>query len=110
MGRQSQLDSTGDLAAKTADVNGIWQELIAPGQVRHSGNIHLTVKSPFPGRPQVAAQITTRGHVPTGSWDGEVNLQGAGRNWSEMDWLINLPRLNWSAKMPLAIAELSARV
>jgi hypothetical protein len=110
VGGLAQIDGSADIAAKTAEINGIWQDIVAPAKVTQSGSVHLTIKNLFPSRPDVRGTIVTRGRVPQGSWDGEITLAGNGRDWTEMDWQIGVPRVAWRAKVPLDLENVSARV
>ena len=110
LGGHVQLDGTGDLAARTADLFGTWRELVSPGQIVHSGNLHITVKNASPGRPEVAAEIVSRGQFHRGTWDGQITAAGAGRNFSEMDWTVKVPRVTWAGKLPWEIKDVTMNV
>lgn len=109
-GGLAQVDGTGDLDAKTAEIHGVWQDLALGSQVAHGGNLRLNIRSPFPGRPHVEGTIVTRGRAPQGNWDGHLTINGGGRNWNDMDWTVGVPRLAWIAKLPLTIENLTARI
>ena len=108
LGKLAQLDGSADLAGKTADFNGVWQEIALPGHVTHSGHLHFSVKNSFPSHPIVTGDIATTGKTEQGTWEGNVHLDGNGRNWQEMDWTASIPHLGWSAKLQFGIDELTA--
>jgi hypothetical protein len=114
MNGEVKLDGSADLAAKSATLAGEWQELIAPtagGDVRHGGSVTVSLKCPFPDRPEIAATFTSRGRVPGhGSWDGQLRVEGSGRGWNDIDWLLTLPRVTWNGRTPFEVNDFAARL
>ena len=110
IGGQAQFDGSANLDDKTADLFGTWRDLALPAEIKHSGNLKLSVKSAFPGRPEVTGEIITRGQLRKGVWDGRITVAGSGANWSAMDWLVQLPHLTWTSKLNWSIRDLALRL
>lgn len=110
LGGSAQVDGSGDLAAKSGELRAVWFELPAPRQVQHSGSLEVSVSTPFPGGPEVSATLVTRGAANQGKWTGEIHLKGAGRDWDDMTWLLNIEQLAWDAKQSFAVNDFTARL
>jgi hypothetical protein len=108
-GGSAQLDGSGDLATKSADLRAEWVELPAPGDIKHSGTLTAQLRTPFPGGPEFAATLVTRGQAPKGRWDGRINVNGAGRAWNDMQWTATAQRIAWEAKQPIEVKDFTAR-
>src|SRR5439155_10512897 len=89
---QAQIDGEADLSDQSAQLNAVWQEIELPLGIRHRGNLSATVRAPFPGGPQVRGNLVSRGTTPYGAWDALLELSGAGRAVSDIDWTAQLPR------------------
>ena len=110
LGGTAQLDGSGDISMKSGEFTAQWLELPAPGQIRHAGDLKVTVRTPFPGGPQVAATLNTRGSLPKVQWDGQVQLNGSGRSWTDMTWVLRAARVAVDAKQPVLVENFTARV
>src|SRR6185436_14147006 len=48
--------------------------------------------------------------APQGRWDGQIRVDGRGRNWRDMAWDIRSQRLAWEGKQPVVVENFTARV
>ena len=110
LGGSAQLDGAADVAAKSGELTAVWVELPAPRQVRHSGNLTVRVRTPFPGGPEVKATLVTRGALNEAKWTGEIDVSGAGREWDDMAWVVNARQLGWNAKQSFEVNDFTARL
>jgi hypothetical protein len=110
VGGDAQVDGVADIGAKSAEFNGVWLDLALPGNIRHSGNVALKLRTPFPDRPEITGTIVTRGKAPEGQWDAELRIDGAGLSWSDIDWTVRMQRGEWASKFPLTAENFTARV
>ncbi|MEO6434756.1 MAG: hypothetical protein ABIP55_03205, partial [Tepidisphaeraceae bacterium] len=76
LGGQAQVDGSANLASRSAELSAQWLDVTTPGPTLQNGHLALTIKEPFPGRPEVDATLTTRGRTPRGDWEGEIHLTG----------------------------------
>lgn len=93
MGGAARIDGTFDWHTRTGNIDAAWTDMLGPGHVRHGGTIKGSIDMPWAGRPQIKAAITTSGYAQQRKWNGDVQVLGSGRSWSDIDWTVQVPRL-----------------
>jgi hypothetical protein len=113
IGGQARVDGSYALLTSAGELAAEWTDLVVPkaGLKNLSGALKAELSTPFPGRPQVKARLTTGAMTPDGPFAATLVLDGTGRaGWGEMDWRVTAENLDWNGNYPLSFDGAVARV
>jgi hypothetical protein len=110
-GGDVQVDGQYSWANVAGQIEARWSELALPTGVVHGGNAKASLRTPLPNRPEIAAEVHSRGNSEAGRWTADVNLTGKGESWNKIDWIINAPLLDFAtAKRHFVVHSVGARL
>ncbi|MDB5357245.1 MAG: hypothetical protein JWN24_3698 [Phycisphaerales bacterium] len=100
-GGPATVNATYDLSAGSGTLAIAWHELVLRSdKIKHSGSLDVTLAHPFPNSPfastiRMEAALTTTGTTPDGPWHGQANFHAAGPGWTNFDWSVEAPTIEW---------------
>jgi hypothetical protein len=113
LGGSSLLNGNFDWHADSGELGAEWVDLTlaTETEARHSGRMSMRLDRTIAGGPQIKGELSTRGHMPRGSWDGRMTIDADGPGWNQIDWRLAIPHLNWDdAQYDVKLADLHARL
>jgi hypothetical protein len=121
LGGQSQVTADYNPATMAADLRADWAGLSLQQQTSQAGYLTLSLRQPFPNQPVIKLALKTNGTVGTAvteiggaapdTWATDLELDGHGTSWGDIDWVFAAPTLRYdSGGKTYSLANLSAHV
>jgi hypothetical protein len=96
-GGDVRLSGNYSWADVAGEIEATWQGITLPQGIVNAGSAKASIKTPLPNRPEISAELHSRGKTRAGHWNAEVNLSGKGSSWQNIDWTLDAPLLEFSA-------------
>ncbi|HET6250704.1 MAG TPA: hypothetical protein VFE47_23650 [Tepidisphaeraceae bacterium] len=84
-----------DLNTSAADIEVLWNRLSGGKDIIHSGGLKVTLRKPFPDKIVAAGHLTSAGNRGPGQWLASVDFNATGRSFTNFDWTVRAPQLQW---------------
>ncbi len=82
-------------AMGSAQAKASWHNVSLFGAELQSGSLNFHLASPWPSWRVLAADITTSGQTPYGSWNAQLQLSAQGSFRRGLNWQLAAPQLSW---------------
>lgn len=96
-GGDVQIAGNYSWANVAGEIEASWEDLTLPTGAVQGGSAKASLKTPLPNRPEIAAELHSRGRMTTGKWAADLNLTGKGDSWQKIDWTLTAPLLEFAA-------------
>lgn len=90
-------------AANAGELHAEWVGLGVPDGANQRGKLDATIARRLDGGPDVRATVATEGTLGSRSWNGQLQLAGAGANWNDVLWKLTAPNLRVKDKRLLSL-------
>jgi hypothetical protein len=107
-----QINAEAALSGQRASMEARWQELHLPAGIDSSGHLSASLRTPWPGQPDIRLDLTSTGASPQGPWKTSLNVHGRGASYAALDWTIQSKGLTIDRpdKKPFQITDFLAQV
>jgi hypothetical protein len=109
-GGSVRIDGSFATAAQVADLSTAWYGLEYPPGVTQSGSLSLNIEQPWPHHRHVKAGLSTKGSTSSTNWQVDLQADGAGSDWNQMDWSLGVSTLALRAGRSFALHDVNAKL
>src|SRR5205814_2171325 len=127
-GGQGQIDGSWDWPIGSAKLQAAWRDVQLPRGIAQQGQLNASLTTPWPGAPQIAANLFSGGKLKSGeAWEATIDLSGitkppprqfgdlpatlpADGAAKEFEWKLTAPSLAWHGKEPVTLKDVVARL
>jgi hypothetical protein len=110
-GGDVKVDGQYSWANVAGEIEASWEQLTLPAGVVQGGSAKASLRTPLPHRPEIAAELHSRGRTTAGRWTADLNLTGKGDSWQKIEWTLAAPLLEFAAvKHHVIVHSVGARL
>jgi hypothetical protein len=110
LGGFALINASFNPATCAADLDTRWTGLSLSESISHSGSLLASLRMPFHDHPEIKIQLDSHGIASANKWDAQLQIAGAGQSWSNIDWVLSAPQLQYTGSQTVQFTDLVGHV